>query len=133
MRESKVKLTQQQIRNQSSEILTTIEIHKSSIREVRASLKALQLACNHLNMKPTTTEALAGKCGDCGYITAGWYCPSSPFKECAYQSQLTEITVLEQTRADTNDPNRKRDCTDRISTYQSFISKLSQLTDIKSE
>ena len=43
------------------------------------------------------------------------------------------ITVLEQTRADTNDPNRKRDCTDRISMYQSFISKLSQLTEIKSE
>lgn len=41
------------------------------------------------------------------------------------------ITILEQTRAHTNDPKHKQDCTDRISTYQTFISKLSQLTDIK--
>lgn len=90
-----MKLTQQDIRNQSSEILTTIEIHKSGIREARASLKALQLGCNHPNMKPTTTEALAGKCGDCGYITQGWYCPSAPSKECMYSSQLKEVFDLD--------------------------------------
>ena len=39
------------------------------------------------------------------------------------------ITMLEASRSDTKDPERKRHFTDRIGIYQSFISKLSETID----
>lgn len=56
-----------------------------NIRQVVLEINMLQDECNHDDMDDD------GCCPDCGFQTKGWFCKSSPTKECEYYDEKTDV------------------------------------------
>lgn len=68
-------------------ISKNIQVAEEELRKHQHELTMLQeIHCEHPNIKD---DYGTGECPDCGYETKGWFCPTSPTKECDYYDTET--------------------------------------------
>ena len=77
-------MNQKAIREQQRILNAKIKQLDDERRTATIELEMLQSTCSHPNI---VDKHGTGDCPDCGFRTKGWFCKTSPTKECDYYDE----------------------------------------------